>query len=110
MDYYEIKVNESFIQSYKFHIQSISKSFTSYSARLVNMVRKKIKIIQLFPFSTSILKFPKDNNIYRKVIIDRRYHLIYTVKDKTVFLLYFSDGRQSPEMYFKLLDIFKSLN
>ena len=110
MIYYEIKVNNSFIHSYKFHLLKLNHSHPNYASKLATIIRNKFKIIQRFPFSNQILKLPRDRTIYHKMIIDGKYHIIYAIKTKTIHILYFSDGRQSPQTYFKLLNIFNSLN
>ena len=92
MNYYEIEIRNSFIQSYKFHIKKLELTFPRYAVKVSQMVREEFKLIQLFPFSNSILQIPNDSNIYRKVVIDRKYHLIYTVRSTTISVLYFSDG------------------
>lgn len=110
MNYYEIDVRKSFIESYKFHIKKLESVFPSYAVKLSNTIRNKFHLIQMFPYLNPILRMPNDDNIYRKVIVDKKYHLIYTIKNKTISILYFSDGRQDPDTYFKSLDIFNSLN
>ena len=76
MNYYEIEVRKSFEQSYRFHINNLKANVPEYAQKLADIIRKKFEFLQLFPFSNPILELPNDTTLYRKLIIDKKYHII----------------------------------
>lgn len=68
------------------HIDYITSTISNFSS-----------ILQRFPFAFPRLFLPNDNSLLRKIVIDKRYLLIYQVTDNIVEILYFVDGRRSYE-------------
>lgn len=74
----------------------------SYSQKVKQQIFKEIHNLIIFPHFHPIYK--KTNNfIYRKLIVYKRYHIIYTVIHNTIFIFYMIDGRQQFDKYFNLL-------
>ena len=87
---YNIKQNETFKKDLKniyLYIDEILNKKT-IAINLINMITKKIKILNYFPFANKLLKKNK-NFEYRKLII-KNYIIIYKInlKEKEINILH----------------------
>lgn len=84
---------------------SHSRFLAEISPQAADELREKLiqtaKSLQYFPERNPFLSDALlAANKYRKMVIDKRYLLIYQVVDKTVFVEYVLDGRQDYRWLF----------
>lgn len=77
------------------HARFLAQVSTQAADKLRTEVIKAVKSLQEFPERGSWLVNPLlPVNKYRKMLVDKRYLLIYQIKDDTVYIDYIVDCRQ----------------
>lgn len=77
------------------HIRFLAQVSTQAADELRRDVIEAAKSLQNFPERGSWLTDPMlPANKYRKLLVDKRYLLIYQIKDDTVYINYILDCRQ----------------
>lgn len=75
--------------------------FKTLSESYINLIHAKVfyflDIAVYFPYSYSIFDSPIETLSIRKIVIDRRFLVLYEIVDNTIEVLYFIDGRRSPD-------------
>ena len=102
MSNYEVIINRHAYITLKRNIKFLRKFSISYSQKIEAMIDNSIINLKYFPDIHPIFK-KTNKNIYRKIIIEKRYLIVYTVKHQKVLVYYILDGRQSYYNYFKSL-------
>ena len=74
-----------------------------YSLKMKNSIMQSIKSLTNFPNSHSIYK-KINNKIYRKLLVNNIYHIIFTVKQNNVFVFYVNDARRNIDTYYNSLN------
>ena len=74
----------------------------SYSLKIKKCITENIRSLTTFPHSHAIYK-NINNCIYRKLIINNLYHIIFTVKENCVFVFYVNDARRAYDVYLPYL-------
>ena len=101
MKNYKIIFSPSFIKMLEDELKNYITYSLTYSRKIENKVYEAISILKIFPYSTPIIKFKSEQEIYRKFIVKKRFLIVFKVLNDTIHLDYFIDGRQSTKNYFK---------
>lgn len=102
MSNYEVIVSRQAIITFKRNIKFLRKFSIPYSKKIESKIDSSIKNLKSFPNIHPIFK-KTNKNVYRKIIVERRYLVVYTVKHQKVLIYYILDGRQAYDKYFKSL-------
>ncbi len=79
------------------------KIFNSkYAEKVGNKIIAEAKSLSLFPHSHPIYKKTK-LNVYRKLLISEFFHIIYTIFNNEVVVLYTTDARKESDEYYYYL-------
>ena len=102
MDKYNIVISKLTNKTLKENINFLKEFSIPYAFKIESCIRKSILNLKQFPHSNSIYK---TTNIctYRKLIVKKRYNIIYAVIKNTIYVFYIHDGRQAYDKYFKSL-------
>ena len=100
---YNIILHEKFEKSLLECLNYLKDFNYEYSQRVKYDVHQSLKLLEFFPNMFSSFKNPYNNQIYRRMIIDEYYLVIYRVKEPFVHIILFVDGRQAYYNYFKSL-------
>ena len=76
------------------HLETFSNSYVFSTSLTLSYY---ILLLEKFPFAFSRFLLPNDNSFLRRIVINKRYLLLYQVTDNIVEMLYFVDGRRSYE-------------
>ena len=80
------------------------KLFNSeYSVKVANNILSEIKSLSNFPHSYPLYK-RINKNIYRKFLINNIFHVIFTISNNKVFVLYTTDARKEADEYYSFLN------
>lgn len=75
--------------------------FKNLSISYINLIHAKIyyflDIAMYFPYSFPKFYSPRETTEVRKIIIDKRFLVLYKVTDDVINVVYFVDGRRSYE-------------
>ena len=78
------------------HARFLAQVSTQAAEKLRTDIIEAVKSLQEFPERGSWLANPLlPANKYRKLLVDKRYLLIYQIKDDTVYIDYLVDCRQN---------------
>lgn len=102
MSNYEVVMSRQTLITLKRNIRFLRKFSIPYSKKIESKINSSIKDLKSFPNINPILK-KTYKNVYRKVIVERRYLVVYTTKQQKVLIYYILDGRQAYDKYFKSL-------
>lgn len=102
MSNYEIVISKQSSITLKKIIKFLRKFSVPYSQRIQLKIDSSIKSLKFFPNIHPIF-IKTDKNIYRKIIVEKRYLIVYTVKQRKVLIYYILDGRQAYDKYLKSL-------
>lgn len=92
---YKVIVSERATNMLIQHVRFLAEVNLKVADNLREKVIEKTKSLQHFPERNSWLSAPLlPTNKYRKLIINKRYLLIYQVRDETVYVDYILDCRQ----------------
>ena len=81
------------------NLQHIKFLSPSYVESISVMISYFIILLEKFPYIFPTFVLPTYPTPLRKVAIAKRYLLLYQITNNTIELLYFVDGRCSPENY-----------
>lgn len=99
---YKIVISNLTHKTLKQNINFLKNFSISYALSIESCIRKSILKLKLFPNINPIYK--KTNLcVYRKLIVKKRYNIIYTVIKDTIYVFYIYDGKQSHDIHFKSL-------
>lgn len=94
--HYKVIISERAKEMLIKHIHFLAEVNLEAADRLREEIIAAAKSLQHFPKRNSWLSDPLlSANKYRKLIINKRYLLIYQIKDDTVYIDYIKDCRQS---------------
>lgn len=102
MSNYEVIMSRQALITFKSNIKFLRKFSIPYSKKIESKIDSSIKKLKSFPNIHPIFK-KTNKNVYRKIIIEKRYLVVYTVKQQKVLVYYILDGRQAYNKYFKSL-------
>lgn len=72
----------------------------TYALKIEKIVYNSISLLRVFPYASQLFKIQGKAQIYRKIIINKKFLIIFKIYNNIIYLLYFVDGRTS---YIKLL-------
>lgn len=102
MSNYEVIMSRQALITLKRNIKFLRKFSIPYSKKIESRIDSSIKKLKTFPNIHPIFK-KTNKNVYRKIIVEKRYLVVYTVKQQKVLVYYILDGRQAYDRYFKSL-------
>ena len=102
MNNYNIVISKHTNKTLKQNIEFLKRFSIPYALKIESYIRKSILNLKQFPNFNPIYKITSIC-IYRKLIVKKRYNIIYTVIKDTIYVFYIYDGRQSYDKYFKSL-------
>ena len=102
MSNYEVIMSRQALITLKRNIKFLRKFSIPYSKKIESRIDSSIKKLKSFPNIHPIFK-KTNKNVYRKIIVEKRYLVVYTVKQQKVLVYYILDGRQAYYKYFKSL-------
>jgi plasmid stabilization system protein ParE len=92
---YHVIISERAEEMLVQHVRFLTQVSTQAADKLRRNVIEAAKSLQKFPERGSWLTDPLlPANKYRKLLVDKRYLLIYQIKDDTVYIDYILDCRQ----------------
>ncbi|MDI6706756.1 MAG: type II toxin-antitoxin system RelE/ParE family toxin [Bacillota bacterium] len=92
---YRVIVSDSATDMLMQHVRFTAQVSLQAADKLRTEIIEAVKSLESFPERNSWLSDPVlPANKYRKMIISKRYLLIYQIKDETVFAEYILDCRQ----------------
>lgn len=92
---YNVIISERALEMLLQHVRFLATVSTQAADKLRIDIIEAAKSLQEFPERGSWLNDPMlPANKYRKLIVDKRYLLIYQIKDYTVYIDYIVDCRQ----------------
>lgn len=75
--------------------------FKNLSISYINLIHAKVyhflDIAICFPYSFPKFDSPRETSEVRKIVIDKRFIVFFKVADDVINVVYFVDGRRSPE-------------
>ena len=100
---YKIKLSKTFEYTFFeiFFIDIIYNEKASIEKQ--KKIKEAINILKKYP-KYKIL----NNYVYRKIVVDNRYLILYKIINNTVHIYYLIDGRQANKNFFK--NLFKNSN
>ena len=92
---YKIIISDKALQMFASHISFLAQVNKNAAVRLKNTIMKEIKELEYLPEKYSwliddMLPIKK----YHKKLINKRYLIIYQIKENTVYVEYIIDGRE----------------
>ncbi len=100
MNNYNVIVSQEFVNMFYFSLLPIMRISGSY----VNLIHAKtlyhLDVLKKFPDTFSIFEIPINNIYYKKIVLEKRYLIIYSIKSNTIYVHYFVDGRRSYDNMF----------
>jgi len=99
---YEIIISDKALQMLALHINFLAQVNKNAAIKLKNTVMREIKELEYLPEKYSwliddMLPIKK----YHKKVIDKRYLIIYQIKENTVYIEYIIDGREDYQWLIK---------
>lgn len=88
--------------TFKRNIKFLRNFSIPYSKKIETRIDSSIKNLKSFPNIHPIFK-KTNKNVYRKIIVEKPYLVVYTLKQQKVLVYYILDGRQAYNKYFKSL-------
>ena len=91
---------------YKVNITNLSTITTEHNLNFLKIFNSKYtetRSLALFPHSHPIYK-KTPSNIYRKLLINKFFHIIYTILNNEVVVLYTTDARKKSDEYYYYLN------
>lgn len=86
------------------HNLNFLKIFNSkYAEKVGNRIITETRALAFFPHSHPIYK-KTPSNIYRKLLINEFFHIIYTILNNEVVILYTTDARKESDEYYYYLN------
>lgn len=95
---YKVVVSERAAQMLVSHAAFVARLDEGLAHKLVRDFQEAADSLNKMPYRAPILHsdiFP--NQKYRKLIFDKRYLMLYQIKEDTVYIEYVIDGRQDYE-------------
>jgi len=99
---YNIIITDLATISSEYNLMFLRNFNPSYSLKMEKCITENIRSLSTFPNSHSIYKII-NNCVYRKLIINNLYHIIFTVKQNSVFVFYINDARRASDIYLTYL-------
>lgn len=97
MNKYKLKLTTVFFEMF----YTTLSPFKNLSLSYINLIHAKVyhslDIAIYFPYSYSSFNSPKETLCIRKIVIDKRFIILYEVVNDVIEVLYFVDGRRSYE-------------
>lgn len=84
---------------FKRTLGNLSTFSYSYSNLIYAETLYYLDLLESFPDLFSILEIPINNVYYRRIVIQKRYLIVYKIDHNFIQVLYFIDARRSPENY-----------
>lgn len=99
MNKYNIVITEEFVNMLYFTLLPMLNISRSY----VNLIHAEtlyhLEILKKFPDMFSIFEIPINNIYYKKIVLEKRYLIIYSINSNFIYIHYFIDARRSPNNY-----------
>ena len=99
MNKYTLVITEEFINMLYFTLSPMLNISRSY----VNLIHAEtlyyLEILKQFPDMFSIFEIPINNIYYKKIVLEKRYLIIYSIKSNSIYIHYFIDARRNPNNY-----------
>lgn len=102
MNKYKILFTQTFKDMFKYQFDKYKSYSPTYAYNIKKKLNEAISALEIFPYTTPSVKSKEKSITYRKLIIKKRFLIIFKISQNTIYLLYFIDGRQSPKNYFKI--------
>ena len=102
MNKYKILFTQTFKDMFKYQFNQYYSYSPTYALNIKKKLFQAISTLETFPHATPSVKFKRKQETYRKIVIKKRFLIIYKILDNTIYLLYFTDGRQDSKNYFKI--------
>ena len=97
MNKYKLKLTTEFFEMF----YATLLPFKNLSISYINLIHTKVynflDILIYFPYSFSSFDSPNETLPIRKIVIDKRFLVLYEIVGDTIEILYFVDGRRSYE-------------
>lgn len=91
---YNLILHNSFSKSFSSCITQLGIFNYTYAQKVYNNTFNSLNILRLFPNMFSYFSYPHCDKIYRRIIIDKTFLIIYFVETNNIHVLLFIDGRQ----------------
>lgn len=97
MNKYILKLTTEFFEMF----YTTLAPFKNLSFSYINLIHAKVyhslDLAIYFPYAFSSFNSPKETLSIRKIVIDKRFIILYEVVNDVIEVLYFVDGRRSYE-------------
>lgn len=103
MSNYNIVISKLAHLTIKENIKFLKKFSIPYALKTEYYIRKSIISLKSFPHFNPIYK-TTSICVYRKIVVKKRYSIIYTAIKDTIYIFYVHDGRQAHDKFFKSLN------
>ncbi len=92
---YRIIVTDTAFSDIQSALSFLSRVSMDAAKSLNEQIKKMIMSLNQFPFRFETIDMPKKLGLeFRKAVIDKRYLLVYAIKDQTVIIERLLDARQ----------------
>lgn len=86
----------------EYNLSFLNKFSHSYASKMRYYIIQNIEALKSFPNAFSIY-IKNQDHIFRKLTINHLYHIIYTVSNNKVIILYITDARKASDNYLSYL-------
>lgn len=96
---YKIIFTSSFKNMLKDELIKCKTFNSTYALKIEKIIYNSINLLRIFPFASQLFKIKGISQVYRKVIINKRFLIIFKIYNNTIYLLYFVDGKKPYSKY-----------
>lgn len=96
---YNIIISNEFINMLYSSLSPLLYISPTYVHSIHKKILYRLKLLTRFPDMFSIFEIPINNIYYKKVVIEKRYLVIYSINFNIIYIHYFIDARRNPNNY-----------
>lgn len=99
MNKYHIVITEEFVNMLYITLLPMLNISSSYVNLIYSETLYNLEILKKFPDMFSIFEIPINNIYYKKIVLEKRYLIIYSIKSNFIYIHYLIDARRNPNNY-----------